>query len=106
MIWRTPLPAAVELYNIAQDPSEKNNVAAANPEKVAALQNRANDLAAVMVKPLLLTTEFGAMRERLSMPPSLPKEEMQFDGDSRSIPSLFAVTDEAQWTSAFRRSAT
>ena len=29
LIWRTPLPPAVELYNIAQDPSEKNNLAAA-----------------------------------------------------------------------------
>ena len=35
LIWRTPLPAAIELYNIAQDPSEKNDVAAANSDKVA-----------------------------------------------------------------------
>ncbi len=34
LIWRTLLPAAVELYNIPQDPSEKNNVAAQNPDKV------------------------------------------------------------------------
>jgi arylsulfatase A-like enzyme len=37
LIWRTPLPQAVELYNIARDPSEKDNVADANPDKVAAL---------------------------------------------------------------------
>ena len=60
LIWRTPLPQAVELYNIAQDPSEKNNVAAENPEKVAALQKRANELAGTMAKPLLLETEFKA----------------------------------------------
>ena len=64
LIWRTPLPAAVELYNIAQDPSEKNNVAAQNPDKVAALQKRANELAATMAKPLLLQTEIKAMMER------------------------------------------
>ena len=81
LIWRTPLPAAVELYNIALDPSEKNNLAAENPDEVAALQKRANELAATMEKPLLLTTEFNAMRQRLSLPPALPKEEMQFDGD-------------------------
>src|SRR4051794_13945679 len=46
LVWRTPLPAAVELYNIAQDPSEKNNLAAQQPEKVAELQKRANELAA------------------------------------------------------------
>ncbi|WP_084143408.1 arylsulfatase B [Methylocapsa acidiphila] len=82
LIWRTPLPAAVELYNIAKDPSEKNDVAAANPEKTAALQKRANELASVMAKPLLLTTEFKALRERLSLPPALPDEEMLFEDDS------------------------
>lgn len=79
LIWRTPLPAAVELYNIAQDPSEKINLAAANPDKVTALQNRANELAATMAKPMLLQTEFGAMRQRLHMPPALPNEEDSFN---------------------------
>jgi arylsulfatase A-like enzyme len=79
LIWRTPLPEAIELYNIAQDPSEKSNVAAANPDKVAALQKRANELAATMAKPLLLQAEFGAMRERLHMPPALPDEEASFN---------------------------
>ena len=79
LIWRTPLPAAVELYNIAQDPSEKNDVAASNPDKVAALQKRANDLAKTMAKPFLLETEFKALRERLSLPPALPGEDVLFD---------------------------
>ena len=74
LIWRTLLPAAVELYNIAQDPSEKNNLAAQNPDKVAALQQRANELAATMAKPLILQTEIKAMMQRLKMPPSLPAE--------------------------------
>ena len=74
LIWRTLLPAAVELYNITQDPSEKNNVAAQNPDKVAALQQRANELAAVMAKPLILETEFKAMLQRIKLPPSLPAE--------------------------------
>jgi hypothetical protein len=33
LIWRTPLPRDVELYNIAQDPSEKNNVARRESEE-------------------------------------------------------------------------
>lgn len=74
LIWRTMLPAAVELYNVAQDPSEKSNVAAQNPEKVAALQGRANELAAVMAKPLILETEFKAMLQRIKLPPSLPAD--------------------------------
>src|SRR6516164_6115162 len=36
LIWKTPLPYSIELYNIPQDPSEKTNLAAQNPEKVAA----------------------------------------------------------------------
>jgi arylsulfatase A-like enzyme len=75
LIWRTPLPQAIELYDIAKDPSEKNNVAAQHPEKVAALQKRAMELAAVMAKPLLLETEFKAVLERLAMPPALPADK-------------------------------
>lgn len=79
LIWRSPLPASLELYNIAQDPSEKNNVASKHPEKVATLQKRANELAAQMAKPMLLETEFKAMRHRLSLPPALPGEEFQLN---------------------------
>ena len=79
LVWRTPLPSAVELYNLAQDPSEKNNLAAQNPEKVAELQKRANELGATMAKPLLLQTEFEAIRKRLAMPPALPGEELEFN---------------------------
>jgi arylsulfatase A-like enzyme len=81
LVWRTPLPAAVELYNIAEDPAESRNVAADHPDRVAVLQRRANELAAVMVKPMLLETEFKAMRTRFAMPPALPGEEYEFEGD-------------------------
>ena len=79
LVWRVLLPASVELYNIAQDPSEKTNLAAQYPEKVAALQKRANELAATMAKPMFLQTEFDAMRKRLAIPPALPDEEFYFD---------------------------
>jgi arylsulfatase A-like enzyme len=81
LIWRTPLPQAVELYNIAKDPYEKDNVADANLDKVAALEKRANELAATMVKPLLLETEFKAMKERLKLPPALPNDEVIYGGE-------------------------
>lgn len=77
LIWRTPLPQGVELYDIAQDPSETTNVAAEHPEEVARLQNRANELAATMVKPLLLETELQSLLKRLSMPPVLPQAESE-----------------------------
>jgi arylsulfatase A-like enzyme len=79
LIWRAPLPAALELYNIAQDPSEKNNLAAENPDKVAELQKRANELAAVEAKPILLQEIFQDFRKRLAMPPALPGAEYQLD---------------------------
>jgi arylsulfatase A-like enzyme len=79
LIWRTPLPEAVELYNIAQDPSEKNNLAAQNPDQVAVLKKRANELAAVQVKPILLQLEFEGFRKRLAIPPALPGDDFQMD---------------------------
>ena len=79
LIWRTTLPSSSELYNIAQDPSEKNNVAAQNPDKTAALAKRANELAAAGVKPLYLVTEFQLILQRVAAPAALPGEEFQFD---------------------------
>ncbi len=79
LVWRVLLPPAVELYNIAADPSEKANLAAQHPDRVAALQRRASELAASMAKPMFLLTEFEAMRKRLAVPPALPGEELYFD---------------------------
>ena len=80
LIWRTLLPQSIELYNIAQDPYEKTNAAAAHPDKVAALQARANELAAQAQKPLFLATEFRAMKQRLAVPPALPDEDVLTSG--------------------------
>jgi arylsulfatase A-like enzyme len=82
LVWRTPLPAAIELYNLATDPGEKDNVAAANPDKVAALQKRVGELAAVMAKSMLLQTEFQAVQQRLHLPPALPGEEFEFNEEN------------------------
>jgi arylsulfatase A-like enzyme len=79
LIWRATLPSVPELYNIAQDPSEKNNLAAENPDKVAALQKRVNELAAASVKSLLLQTEMQEMMKRLAAPPPFPGEEFEFN---------------------------
>jgi arylsulfatase A-like enzyme len=79
LIWRTPLPESIELYDIRRDPSEKENVATAHPDKVAALQARANALASTMARALFLQTEFDAIRGRLRVPPALPNEEAAFN---------------------------
>ena len=79
LIWRAPLPSVQELYNIAQDPSEKHNLAAENPDKVIALQKRVNELAATMAKSPLLLAEMQATMKRLAVPPALPGEEFEFN---------------------------
>ena len=86
LIWRTPLPAAIELYNIAQDPSEKTNLAEQYPDKVAALQKRANELAAEGTKPLLLQAVFKNVQESLHTPPALPGEDYQLNEEPEAAP--------------------
>ena len=54
LIWRTLIPTSADLYNLAEDPYEKNNLAAANADKVAAMQARLNALGKESAKPLAL----------------------------------------------------
>lgn len=79
LIWRTPLPSALELYNIAQDPSEKTNLADNNPEIVARLQKRIEVLARESAKSLFLVDALGAVKAGAHGPPSLPTEETFFE---------------------------
>src|SRR6185437_4370387 len=78
LIWRTPLPSALELYNIPQDPSEKTNLAESNPSKVAELQKRIEQLAKESVKPLFLVDAFSAIKGAAHGPPPLPSDESYF----------------------------
>jgi arylsulfatase A-like enzyme len=54
LIWRALIPSSVELYNLAEDPFEKSNLAAAHPDKVAALQERIESLGKEASRPLAL----------------------------------------------------
>ncbi len=62
LVWRTVLPSSVELFNLAQDPSEQHDLAAANPEKVAVFQQRLNALAKESAKPLFLVDQFKVIK--------------------------------------------
>ena len=79
LVWRAPIPSVAELYDLAQDPSEKVNLAAGQADRVEAMQKRINELAAGMAKSPLLEAEFKAMLGRLAMPPALPGEEFEFN---------------------------
>ena len=65
LIWRTPLPSAIELYNISEDPSEKNNLAAAHPDKVAAFQQRLDALAKESAKALFLVDQVKVVTKNM-----------------------------------------
>ena len=78
LIWRTPLPSAVELYNIAQDPYEKANLADQNPQMVAELQKRIEELARESAKSLFMVDAFSAVRAGAHGPPALPTEDAYF----------------------------
>ena len=54
LIWRSLIPTSVELYNLASDPLEQNNLSAAHPDKVAAMQERLNALGREAARPLAL----------------------------------------------------
>jgi L,D-transpeptidase-like protein len=79
VVWRSTLPSSTELYNISQDPSEKNNVAAEHPETVVALQKRAQELAAAGVKPLFMQEGFEQIVRWSHLPPAFPGEELEFN---------------------------
>jgi arylsulfatase A-like enzyme len=81
LIWRTPLPSKLELYNLGHDPSETNNVAAANPAIVARLQRRMEELAQESAKPLFLVDQFRALQAGLKGEPALPTEDAYYQGD-------------------------
>jgi arylsulfatase A-like enzyme len=82
LIWRTLLPSSVDLYNLAQDPSEKNNLAAANPDKVAAFQQRLDALAKESAKPLFLVDQFKVVMKNMNGEPVMPTDEEFNEADN------------------------
>ena len=78
LVWRTPLPSAIELYNIAEDPSEKTNLADKNPQKVAELQKRIEELARESAKSLFLLDAAKAVTGMAHGAPALPNEDGYF----------------------------
>jgi arylsulfatase A-like enzyme len=60
LVWTVTLPPRVELFDLDADPSELNDLSAANPEKVAELQERVVELARSMAPPLFFETALGA----------------------------------------------
>ncbi len=79
LVWRTTLPSQVELFNLAQDPGEKTNLAGQNPEKVAELQQRIETLARQAVQPLFLVDALGATKHVLFGSVATPDEQKNLE---------------------------
>jgi len=75
LVWKTTLPSKVELFNLAQDPSEKTNLADQYPQKVAELQQRIEVLARQGTQPLFLLDALGATKQVLFGSVATPAEE-------------------------------
>jgi len=69
------LPSNIELFTLAQDPSERSNLAAQYPDKVAALQQRIDELAKQSEKPRFLTDQFKVITKNMHGEPILPTDE-------------------------------
>lgn len=81
LIWRTLLPSSVDLYNLAEDPSETKNLAEQHPDKVTAMQQRLDALAKDAAKPLFLTDQFKVVMKNMAGEPVMPTEEGFGDPD-------------------------
>jgi arylsulfatase A-like enzyme len=87
LIWRTLIPTSVDLYNLAEDPYETNNLAAANPDKVTAMQARLNELGKQSAKPLALmyVASVGLAHGKPRMASEDGKGPVMVEGDGHSI---------------------
>jgi arylsulfatase A-like enzyme len=81
LVWRTTLPSSIELYDLAHDPAEKENLAGRYPEKVEALQKRVNELSLEAAKPLLLEVGFNSLMNEFHLPPAFPDEEYNLSSE-------------------------
>lgn len=70
LVWQAALPPKVELFNIAKDPSEKQDLSASNPEIVARMQKRMIELSKQAAPPLLVGE---AIKLTYYVPPTIPQ---------------------------------
>jgi len=74
LVWQATLPSSLELFDLAQDPGEKTNLAAQEPRKVAELQRRIEELAREAVQPLIFTEALGSVKPILFGSVVLPSD--------------------------------
>jgi arylsulfatase A-like enzyme len=65
LVWKATLPSKTELFDLASDPSEKTNVAEANPQVVAELKKEIEEQSRASVPPLLMKEVYGSTKHVL-----------------------------------------
>lgn len=75
LVWRASLPSSIELFDLKADPYEKNNLAAANPQKVAELQALIEAEARMAAPSKFVVEVFGALWPVLFGNTLLPGQE-------------------------------
>jgi hypothetical protein len=81
------LPTSVDLYNLAEDPAEANNLAASHLDKVTEMQKRLDTLAREAAKPLFLADQMKVIMKNLQGEPVMPTDEgFGADDDADSQP--------------------
>jgi len=78
LVWRTTLPAKLELFNITKDPGEAKDLAAENPQIVADLQKRIDGLAKEMKPSLFFEASFKSYLGRHAPGPVFPNDDAFF----------------------------
>ena len=76
LVWKATLPPTVELFDLAKDKSESDNLAATNPAMAQKLQASIVKLAEQMAPPLLL---IEAIRLTFGTPPMFPDPATAFN---------------------------
>ena len=82
LIWRTPLPSTVDLYDLSKDPSEENNLAEMFPDRVFAMEQLLNEMAKDAAKPLFFVDQFKLIMTNMKGEPVLPYEPGYGDPDN------------------------
>lgn len=79
LVWQVTLPPRVELFNLAQDPSEETNLADQNQGIVARLKQQIETISQEAEFPLFLTEAFGAAKTVLFTSVATPEEAEAID---------------------------
>lgn len=79
LVWQATLPSRVELYDLKADPGEKNNLAAAQPERVSRMQQKLEAQAREAATPLFFKEAVGVAKPVLFGSVATPEDAQRLD---------------------------